>query len=132
MAKNIFSKGDIKTFQKVVASIEIAAFENGIVHPVYSTFSLAKDAEWCGRLFVLDMLEDLEEGIGTQITVKHISPAFVGDTVTFITTFDGITDKGEILTGYEAFVNKRLIAAGIQGQKILLKSQINKIFDALR
>ena len=130
--KNPFAKGDIKTNKKIIQPIEIAQFESGTVHEVYSTFSLAKDAEWCGRLFVLDMKEAGEEGIGTEITVRHISPAFVGQEVEFVTTFNEITDKGEILTSYEAFVGDRLIAKGIQGQRILPTQKIEEIFSQLR
>jgi fluoroacetyl-CoA thioesterase len=130
--QNIFKKGDIKTYFKTVSQKDIAAFASGVVHEVYSTFCLAQDAEWCSRLFVLDMKADDEEGIGTQLTVQHISPAFVGEQVCITTTFDTITDKGEIITTYEAFVGNRLIATGVQGQRILLKSVIEKLFSKVK
>jgi predicted thioesterase len=95
---------------------------------VYSTFSIAKDAEWSGRLFVLDMKEDDEEGIGTSISVNHKSPAFVGEEIMYIATFEEITDKKEIITSYKAYAGKRLIAEGIQGQRILPKAKIDDIF----
>ena len=70
--KNIFKIGDQKQFKKIVLQNETASFESGEVHPVYSTFALARDAEWCCRLFVLEMKEENEEGIGTMISVNHI------------------------------------------------------------
>ncbi len=126
--KNIFTKGDTKQYSKIVLPTEVAAFESGVVHHVYSSFCLAKDAEWCSRLFVLDMKETHEEGIGTKIHVNHVSPALVGQEVTIITTFDGITDKQEILTSFTAYVGERIIATGVQGQKILPKEKLLQLF----
>ncbi len=126
--KLIFKKGDTKTYTKKVKQEEIASFESGTVHEVYSTFSIAKDAEWSGRSFVLDMKEDDEEGIGTSISVNHKSPAFVGEEIMYIATFEEITDKKEIITSYKAYAGKRLIAEGIQGQRILPKAKIDDIF----
>jgi fluoroacetyl-CoA thioesterase len=126
--KLIFKKGDTKTYTKQVKQEEIASFESGMVHEVYSTFSIAKDAEWSGRLFVLDMKEEGEEGIGTSISVNHKSPAFVGEEITYIAAFEEITDKKEIITSYKAYAGKRLIAEGIQGQRILPKVKIDDIF----
>jgi fluoroacetyl-CoA thioesterase len=127
--QNIFKPGDTKVFTKTITAADIAAFASGTVHEVYATFCLAKDAEWCGRLFVLDMKTDDEEGIGTQLTIQHKAPAFVGEEVCITTTFDTITDTGEILTSYIATVKDRIIATGIQGQKILPKSKLVAIFD---
>jgi len=130
--QNPFKKGDIKTFTKIVLPTEIAEFESGTVHEVYSTFSIAKDAEWSGRLFVLEMKEDGEEGIGTKISVEHKSPAFVGDEINFIATFEEITERGEIITSFQVFCGDRLIAKGTQGQRILLKSVIDEKFKEFR
>lgn len=126
--KNIFKKGDTKSFTKVIQPNEIAQFDSGTVHDVYSTFSIAKDTEWSGRLFVLEMKEEGEEGIGTSISVEHKGPAFVGQEVTFIATFQEINDKKEIITSFQAFVGNRLIAQGLQGQRILPKVKIDAIF----
>lgn len=129
--KQIFKQGDQKVFEKTVMPDEIAAFESGVVHEVYSTFSIAKDAEWSGRLFVLEMKEDGEEGIGTHISIDHKSPAFVGEQIRYIATFEEITPKGDIITSYQAFVGKRLIAKGTQGQRILPKLKIDEIFASI-
>ena len=71
-----------KTYIKKVRKDETATFESGEVHPFYGTFALGKDVEWAGRLFVLDMKEEDEEGIGTFLHVDHHSPAMVGEEVT--------------------------------------------------
>jgi len=129
--KLLFRKGDTKKHTKTVLADEIASFESGTVHEVYSTFALARDAEWSGRLFVLDMKDEDEEGIGTQITVIHRSPAFVGQEITFISSFVEITERNEIMTSYQAFCGERLIAEGVQGQKILRKEKIDRLFKGL-
>lgn len=129
--KNIFKVGDVKTFSKTVKKEDLATFESGHVHPVYSTFSLARDAEWACRLFVLEMKEDDEEGIGTSIIVDHESPAVENDTVDFTATVKAL-NKNEIICTYEAKVGDRLIAKGQQGQKILKKEKIKNIFDSVR
>lgn len=130
--KNLFKKGDIKTFERIVEQADIAAFESGTVHEVYSSFALARDAEWSGRLFVLDMKEEEEEGIGTRISVQHKSPAFVGDKVLFTATFIEVTESGEIINSYEAKVGERLIAYGKQGQRVLPKEKIDRVFNQLK
>ena len=126
--KHLFKQGDVKRYSKVVSIDELASFESGTVHEVYSTFALARDAEWSGRMFVLEMKEEDEEGIGTRITVEHKSPAFVGQELTFTATFEEITARNEIITFYQVSCGERIIAEGIQGQKIL-KNETIEDFD---
>ena len=128
--KDIFKPGDVKVFEKVVAPEDTAAFAAGEVHPVYATFALARDAEWACRLFVIEMKEEDEEGIGTRITIDHLSPAMPGSRVRFTTVVKCISGN-EIVCSYEASVGERLIARGEQGQRILKKEKIRKIFGEL-
>lgn len=129
--KNPFHSGDILEFSKIIQPEDIAAFESGTVHNVYATFSIARDAEWSGRLFVLQMKEEGEEGIGTFIHVNHWSPALVNETILFKSTFEEITEKGEIITSFQAFVGHRLIAEGRQGQRILPIEKLDGIFKKI-
>ncbi len=129
--KNPFNIGDRKTYRHIVTLADIARFESGEVHQVYSTFALTRDAEWSGRLFVLEMKEDDEEGIGTGITTMHHSPALIGQEVIFTATLTGVT-KNEVMTQYEAKVDNRLIASGKQWQKILSREKLNQLFDSLK
>lgn len=128
--KTPFKVGDKKLYTKMVAKNETATFESGQVHPVYATFALGKDAEWSSRLFVLEMKEEDEEGIGTFLTVYHQSPALVGQEVTFeaeITKLQG----NEIVCKYAAKVGDRIIATGETGQKILKKEKVERLFGNL-
>lgn len=126
--REIFQKGSCKIYEKRVSALDLATFESGTVHEVYSTFALTRDAEWSGRLFVLEMKEEDEEGIGTQINLKHLAPAFVGELLTFTAFFDEISDKGEIITSFTVQCGERLVATGTQGQKIFKKAKIEAYF----
>jgi predicted thioesterase len=126
-----FNIGDSKIYLKQVTDADVAAFEGSVIHPVYATFALARDAEWACRLFVLDMKEADEEGIGTFVTVQHHSPALTGQTVTFEATIKELKGNSIVCT-YTAKVGGRLIASGEQGQKILKKERLQQLFSSLK
>lgn len=125
--KEIFHPGDSKTFSRRVREEDCAAFDSGQVHPVYATFALARDAEWCCRLFVLDMKDADEEGIGTMISIQHRSPAPAGVTVVFTAVVSRI-EGNEVICTFEARAGDRVIATGEQGQKILKKEKLERLF----
>lgn len=129
--KQPFNIGDTQKFIHIVTETDTAKFESGEVHQVYSTFALTRDAEWSGRLFVLEMKEDEEEGIGTGITVTHHSPALVGQEVEFIATLIEV-NKNEVITDFTAKTNGRLVASGKQWQKILSREKLGRLFDSLK
>lgn len=126
----LFNTGDQKQYQHQITTADIAEFKTGIVHPVYATFALGRDAEWCCRLFVLEMKEADEEGIGTFLTIHHHAPALLGTTVLFTATVKSIVGN-EIICSYEATQDHRLIASGEQGQKIVKKEKLERIFNQL-
>lgn len=129
--RNPFSIGDIKTYTHRVTEADTARFESGEVHAVYSTFALARDAEWSGRLFVLEMKEAHEEGIGTGIHIKHLSPALIGQQVVFTAVLEAV-DRNEVVTKFTASVGERVVAEGTQWQKIVVKEKLDKLFESLR
>ena len=55
--------------------------ELGPVHPVYATYSMAKHFEEAGRKLLLRHLEPGEAAIGRSVSVEHLAPARVGDTL---------------------------------------------------
>ncbi len=129
--KNIFNNGDIKTYSKMVELVDTATFDSGQVHPVYATFALGRDTEWVCRLFVIEMKEHDEEGIGTFLHVNHHSPALIGNTVNFNATFERL-DGNHVICSFEAKVGERLIASGQTGQKILKKEKLERLFSGLQ
>lgn len=120
----------MKTYEIEVNEQNFASFESGIVHKVLSTFSIGKSAEWVCRLFVIDMKENDEEGIGTFLQIKHHSAALEGEKVLFTGFFDKI-EGNVIWCNFTAVVGNRLIATGITGQKILKKEKIESIFNKI-
>lgn len=123
-----FKVGDRKTFTKIVAKEDVATFDTGNVHKVCSTFALARDIEWTSRLFVLEMIEDDEEGIGTKLTIDHLSPALVGNQLDIEAQIQELTGNS-LICSYIAKVGDRIIAKGITGQKILKRKRIKEIFS---
>ncbi len=129
--KSVFKIGDVKLYEKVVGTEDIAEFENGKVHDVYGTFALGRDAEWSSRLFVLEMKDDDEEGIGTFLNITHHSPALLGQTVIFTAEIIKL-EKNIVDCKVSARVGDRIIAECSTGQKIIKKEKLNLLFESLR
>lgn len=128
--KNIFKPGHTKTYLKKVTPEDIAKFDSGTVHELYSTFALGRDAEWCTRLFVLEMKDEDEEGIGTFLYIDHLSAAPVGKEVLFTGMVEEIKGN-ELICTFEARLGDRLLATGRTGQKILKKSKLEQLLAQL-
>lgn len=126
--KNPFRQGDKKIFETTVTDEKLARFDAGLVHPVYSTFALGKDVEWACRLFVLEMKELGEEGVGTFLSIEHKYPAPQGSNVQIVASVEEINGK-EIICSYEVFANGYLVASGRQGQKIIDKSRFDHLIQ---
>lgn len=128
--KNPFQVGTIKVFETTVTEDKLAFFDSGLVHPVYSTFALGKDVEWACRLFVLEMKESGEEGIGSFLSIQHKFPAPLNSKVRIEAKLVEVNGN-KILCSYEAYANKRLIAEGEQIQKIIQKEQFLNLLDEI-
>ena len=118
-----FQIGDVKTYATTVQEADTAQFGGEQVHPVYATFALARDAEWACRLFVLDMK--------VSISVDHQSPALIGEVVTFYATLRTV-ERNRVHCEYRAYAGQRLVATGLQDQKILNKTRLNQLFESLK
>lgn len=115
-----FPIGAQKRYITQVSPDKVAQFHGEVVHPYYATFALAQDAEWACRLFVLEMKEEGEEGIGTFVSVHHVGAVPLGAQVEFVATLLWVREQ-TIHCSYEAFWEGRRIAYGEQTQKILSK-----------
>jgi fluoroacetyl-CoA thioesterase len=129
--KNNLQVGATRIFQKLVTEEDLARFNGELVHPVCSTFALAQALEWASRLFVLEMKEADEEGIGTGLQIRHKHPAFPGEVITITATLQEI-NTNELVCGMVAKVGNRLIADGETRQKILKKEKIAKLLNPKR
>lgn len=123
--KNPFNKGDKKIFERLVTEAHIAKFDTGTVHQLYATFAIAQDMEWVCRLFVLEMLEEGEEGIGTQLSIEHVSPCLLGETATHIATLEYV-EGNTVFCSVTVQCGNRLIAKGTQTQKIIDKTRFSR------
>ena len=124
--KDVFKSGDKKYHIKVVTEKDLASFGSGNVHPVCSTFAIAREMEWSSRLFVLEMLDEDEEGIGTKLELSHESPALVNERLDIEAVVHSL-DQHEIICDISVKVGNRLIAKGITAQKVLKKSKIESL-----
>ena len=129
--KSIFKIGDQRMFEKTVTEADLAIFETDSVHDVYATFALGRDAEWSSRLFVLEMKEEGEEGIGTFLNITHKSPALLGQTVTFTATIYSL-EKNNVDCDVIASIGSRVVAECKTGQKIISKEKLNHLFESLK
>ena len=126
--KDVFKSGDKKYHIKVVTEKDLASFGSGNVHPVCSTFAIAREMEWSSRLFVLEMLDEDEEGIGTKLELSHESPALVNERLDIKAVVHSL-DQHEIICDISVKVGNRLIAKGITAQKVLKKSKIESLIN---
>lgn len=127
--KDLFKQGDRKVYSTKVQAADVATFHGDVVHPVCSTYALARDMEWSSRLFVLEMRDDDEEGVGTFVHVDHKSPAMVGEQIDFIASVDYIKGN-EIVCDIEVKVGERIVATGKTGQKILKREKLKVLFSS--
>ena len=129
--RHLFREGDTKQYIKKITTADFARFETGLVHPVCSTFALAQVMEWASRLFVLEMKEEDEEGIGTMLHIDHQSPAFEGEDLNVEATYETLTGN-ELRCTITVTVRERLVATGQTGQKILKKEKIHRLLKNSR
>lgn len=128
--KSIFAPGDERSVTFIVKQEDLAAFQGEQVHPVLSTFALAREAEWACRQFVLEMREPHEEGIGISLSIEHRSPAKPGEQVQVLAQVKSLEGNTLICT-WQARVGERLIAKGEQGQKVLPREKIKQLFESI-
>lgn len=125
--KKIFKPGDQKIYRTVVRQSDLAIFHGKLLHPVCSTFALARDIEWSSRLFFIDMKEEDEEGVGTRLCIDHYSPAFVGEELTITATVARL-EANELICNIEVWAGNRKVAAGETGQRMIKKEKLNRLF----
>lgn len=129
--KSIYQVGDTVSLDFLVKEADLAAFQGEMVHPFYSTFALGRDAEWTCRQFVLNMKDSDEEGIGTFLNIKHVSPALLGETVQILATIIALAGN-KINCHFTVRVGERIIAEGEQGQAILKKEKVQNLIASMK
>ncbi len=106
-----------------VGEQDTARFRGEELHPVCSTFALAREIELSSREFVLDMKEPDEEGVGTYLSISHSSPARVGEILEIEAQFESLV-RNELICNYTVRVGARIVASGKTVQKIFKKDYL--------
>ena len=125
--KNLPNTGDIRVYRKKIVEADVAAFHGEVLHAVYSTFAMARDMEWSSRLFFIEMKEEDEEGVGTHLSIDHLTPAFVGEELVMSAQVISLTGN-ELICDIEAKVGERIVAKGKTGRRMLKRDKLKKLF----
>lgn len=119
-------EGTQKSLTVKVTPSMFAQFEGKVVHPVYSTATMVYHMEWVSRQIILPFLEDGEEGMGAEVSVKHLSPAIEGTELVLEAKVISV-NRNSILTEVTVKAEERLVGSGEVRQAVLSKSKINRI-----
>ncbi|MBM7619323.1 putative thioesterase [Bacillus tianshenii] len=119
-------EGSHKSLTIKVTPSMFAQFEGQVVHPVYSTATMVYHMEWVSRQIILPFLEEEEEGMGAEVSVKHLSPAAEGTELILHALVTNLT-RNSIHTEVTVKAGDRVVGEGKVKQAVLSKSKINRI-----
>jgi predicted thioesterase len=109
------------------------AFDDVIVHHVYSTWSMAHHMELAARKVLALHLEEHEEGIGAHLSIDHVGPTPVGDSVRVraVAIEIGPTTLVCDVTAYHVRPGgeERVVGRGKQVQRILPKKKLASLIE---
>ena len=104
------------------------AFDNVVVHRVYSTWSMAHHMELAARKVLAPHLESHEEGIGSHLSIDHVAPAPLGHQVRVVATAVEIGPT-TLVCDVVAYDGDRIIGKGRQVQRILPKTKLKALIE---
>lgn len=111
------------------------AFDDVVVHRVYSTWTMAHHMELAARKVLLPHLEEHEEGIGAHLSIDHVAPAPVGHTVRVVAEaveVDATTVVCDV-TAYDVGSRReRVVGRGRQVQRVLPKAKLESLIERAR
>lgn len=121
------------TFEIVVTAEMTVNFEElGSVHPVYATYWMVKHMELSGRKIILPFLENGEEGIGYEVSVRHLASALPGMRVRIVAEHVR-SERNRVYTHCRAYNElEDVIGEGETTQIIMAQAKLEGNFDALR
>ncbi len=108
-------------------------FDDVLIHPVYSTWSMAHHMEIAARAVLKDHLEEHEEGIGSHLEINHLAPTPLHHQVRIIA--EAIDLQNTILVckinAYHLKHNgeRKLVGTGSQTQRVLPKKTLQKLIQ---
>ncbi len=109
----------------------LARFEElGLVHPVYSTWTMIRHMELASRKVILPYLEPHEEAVGYSVSVTHTAPTPAGATVTARARLVRI-EGNQVFCAVEAHHNETKIGEGTTVQVVLPAAELRARFEAI-
>jgi len=109
----------------------VARFEElGLVHPVYSTWSMVRHMELASRKVILPYLEPGEEALGYSVSVTHLAPTATGSTVTARARLLRI-EGNRIVCATSAHNGVTMIGEGTTVQMVVQAHVLRARFDAI-
>lgn len=109
----------------------LARFEElGLVHPVYSTWSMVRHMELASRKVILPYLEPDEEAVGYSVSVTHLAPTATGSVVTARSRLLEI-DGNKIVCATTAHNGQATIGEGTTVQMIVPVETLRARFKAI-
>ena len=116
----------------VTPAMTVKFDELGELHPVYATYELARHFEEVGRKLLLPHLEDGEDGLGTEIRVRHLRSALPGMQVTLSATVQKVEGR-RLTVGIDAVSELgELVATGSTEQYVSSSERIQAGFAELQ
>ena len=108
------------------------AFDEVVVHRVYSTWSMAHHMELAARKVLAPHLEPHEEGIGSHLSIDHLAPTPLDHTVRVVAEAVelGPTTLVCDVTAYHVGPRKeRVVGRGRQVQRILPRAKLDSLIQ---
>jgi len=108
------------------------AFDDVLVHRVYSTWSMAHHMEIAARKVLMPHLEEHEEGIGSHLSIDHLAPTPVGHRVRVeaVAVELGRTTLVCEVTAYHVLPEgDKVVGRGRQVQRILPKATLAALIE---
>jgi predicted thioesterase len=106
------------------------AFDGIVVHRVYSTWSMAHHMELAARKVLAPHLDEDEEGIGSHLSIDHIGPTPVGETVR-VTAEAVELGRSTLVCSVTAYHvrpdDERIVGQGTQTQRILPRKKLKSL-----
>ncbi len=118
--------------ERMTVDFEQLEPELGKLHPVYSTYWLAKHVELVSRKLILPFLEVGEAGIGFQVSVAHLASALPGMEVRLEARHER-TEKNRVYAKVSAWNELGdIIGEATTTQVILDRARLEQGFERLR
>ncbi len=108
------------------------AFDDVIVHRVYSTWSMAHHMELAARKVLAPHLEPHEEGIGAHLSIDHVAPTPLGHEVRVVARaveLDATTLVCDVTAYHVRGGKETVVGRGRQVQRILPRKTLEGIIE---